>query len=139
MPDAQLFLLDTNTASFLMRESSRPLRRRLSEVPLSQQAVSVITEAELRFGVERSANKKKHAEMVDRFLTHVTVMPWDSRAAGAYATLRFMLNSAGRALGGMDMLIAAHALALHATLVTNDAVLLRLSPIVNTVDWTREP
>lgn len=136
MPDVSLFLLDTNTVSFSMRESSATLRRRLSQVPLSRQAISVITEVELRFGVAKSKNKAKHSAIVDRFLTHVAVLPWDSRAAEEYAKLRIALNSAGRSLGSMDMLIAAHAASLGATLVTNDAALLRLAPLVETADWT---
>ena len=137
MSDA-LYLLDTNTASFAMRETSSTLRRRLSQATRSRLAISAITEAELRFGVAKSPRKAKHAALVDSFLRHVDVTPWDSAAAIEYVKLRLTLQEAGKSLGNMDLLIAAHAKALGAVLVTNDAALLRLSTILQVVDWTRE-
>lgn len=59
-----------------------------------------------------------------------------SDAATACAKLRATLEARGESIGNMDMLIAAHAASLDATLVTNDAALLRLAPLVETADWT---
>jgi tRNA(fMet)-specific endonuclease VapC len=136
MSDAPLFMLDTNIASFILREASPPLQAKLRSIPLSHQTISVVTEAELRFRVARRPQAKKLAALVENFIAHVTVLPWTSDSAVAYARLRATLEARGASLGNMDMLIAAHALSLSATLVTNDAALLRLAPLLKTVDWT---
>lgn len=129
-------MLDTNTASFIIKGASAPLRQRLLSVPLSRQAISVLTEAELRFGVARKPNAPKLAALVENFLSHVSILPWTSEAAAEYAALRHSLEKKGRSLTNMDMLIAAHAKAAGATLVSNDATLLRLAPLVKVTDWT---
>lgn len=132
----QLFMLDTNIASFSMRSAFEPLRRRMSRFPISHCLISVITEAELRFGVAKSPDRARHLSIVENFLSHVHVLPWTSDAAKEYATLRHALNSTGRSLSSLDLLIAAHAKSAGAVLVSNDAALLRLSPLVKIVDWT---
>jgi tRNA(fMet)-specific endonuclease VapC len=133
-----IFLLDTNIVSFLMRRPSKPLRNHMRKVPASALAVSVITEAELRFGVAKSSNPKRHQDIVNAFLVGVSVFGWSSDAAMTYGELRYDLQKAGRSLGTMDLLIAAQAKAVGATLVTNDAALLRLAPLVKVVDWTAQ-
>lgn len=133
---AMLFMLDTNMASFIIKGESAPLRERLLSIPLSRQTISVLTEAELRFGVVRKPNALKLAALVDSFLSHVSILPWTSEAAAEYAALRHALEKQGRSLTNMDLLIAAHAKAAAATLVSNDAALLRLAPLVRVTDWT---
>lgn len=130
-----LFMLDTNTASFIMRRAPG-LRERLSTIPASRLSISVMTEAELRFGVAKASNREKLAALVENFLAHVRVLPWTSDAASEYAALRHALQKNGRSLTNMDMLIAAHAKAVGAVLVTNDAALLRIGPLLKVVDWT---
>lgn len=136
MSDVPLFMLDTNIASYVLRGASPPLQGKLRAIPLSQQAISVVTEAELRFGVARRPQATKLAALVENFIAHLTVLPWTSDSATSYARLRATLEARGESLGNMDMLIAAHAISLAATLVTNDAALLRLAPLVKTEDWT---
>jgi len=135
MPQS-LFMLDTNIVSFIIRGASPLLKERLSSVPLARLTISVLTEAELRYGVAQAPHAKKLGTLVDNFLSHVTILPWESAAAEEYALLRRALTRKGLSLTNMDMLIAAHALAARATLVTNDAALLRLHPLVKTTDWT---
>ena len=132
------FLLDTNIASFILKGASTPLQAKMRSLPLSQLAVSAITEAEMRFGAARRPQATKLAALVENFLAHVNVLPWTSDCAIAYAKLRATLEMRGESLGNMDMLIAAHALSIDGTLVTNDAALLRLSPLVKTADWTSD-
>jgi len=139
MNDATLFMLDTNVASFILRGASPPLQAKVKSVPLASQTISAITEAELRFGVARRPQATKLAALVENFLSHIAVMPWTSDAAAAYARLRATLEARGETLGNMDMLIAAHAQSLSATLVTNDAALLRLAPLMRTADWAMAP
>jgi tRNA(fMet)-specific endonuclease VapC len=132
------FMLDTNISSFIIRGASEPLKDRLEKTPLSRLAISVLTEAELRFGVAKAPQAKNLGRLVENFLSHVTILPWASDAAMEYARLRYDLSANGLSLTNMDMLIAAHARAAGATLVTNDAALLRLVSLMKVADWTIE-
>jgi tRNA(fMet)-specific endonuclease VapC len=136
---ATLFMLDTNIASSVIRGTPVQLRRRLLDTPLAQQCISVITQAELLFGVARKPAALKLAGLVDEFLLRVRILPWSSDAALAYAELRADLERQGLSLGNMDMLIAAHAKAVGAVLVSNDQALRRVEPFVAVEDWTAAP
>jgi tRNA(fMet)-specific endonuclease VapC len=116
----RLFLLDTNTASFVIRGTYPGLLHRLERHPVSAIAISSVTEAELLYGLARKPGASTLAAAVSAFLRHVQALPWDSEAAARYATLRAGLESAGTPIGNLDTLIAAHALALDAVLVTHD-------------------
>lgn len=129
-----LYLLDTNTASFIIRGDAVPLQR-LQSHPLAAVGMSVITEAELRHGLARKPGATRLAAAVAAFLQHVQALPWDGAAAAQYGALRARLEAAGTPLGALDMLIAAHALALGAVLVTNDQALQRV-PGLPIEDWT---
>ena len=133
---AGLYTLDTNICSFIIQGASPALREKLQSVPIAEQAVSTITQAELLFGAAKQKNAPKLKTIVDEFLLRVAVLSWTPDAARAYADLRATLEADGRRLGGMDMLIAAHARAAGAVLVTNDQALLRLKPWIAIEDWT---
>ena len=130
------YLLDTNTVSYAIKGNFPRVRERLLKVPISEVGISVITEAELRFGVARLPQASKLGIVVDEFLLRVEVLAWDSAAAQAYARLRSELEAAGEPMGNMDLLIAAQAHAAAATLVTNDRVFQRVKGI-KVEDWTR--
>jgi tRNA(fMet)-specific endonuclease VapC len=136
---AMLFMLDTNIAGCVIRGTPIHLRRRLLDTPLARQCISVITQAELLFGVARKPGAVKLADLVDEFLLRVRILPWTSDAALAYAKLRADLERRGVSLGNMDMLIAAHARAEGAVLVSNDQALRRLEPFIAVADWTAAP
>ncbi len=129
------YLLDTNTASYIIKGNRPTVLTRLAAIPISRIAISVITEAELRFGVTRLPSAKRLRLVVDEFLIRVTIFPWDSNAAREYGSLRASLEKAGETMGNLDMLIAAHALALGATLVTNDRAFSRIKRL-RIEDWT---
>jgi len=123
---APRFLLDTNTASYIIKGNNPGVERRLSKVPISDVALSVISEAELRFGVARLPQARRLPELVENFLSLVTVLPWDSDCARSYGALRAMLEREGRTMGNLDMMIAAHALATGLTLITSDRAFSRI-------------
>lgn len=125
-----LFLLDTNTVSFIVRGSQPGLLQRLRRHPVNAVAISSVTEAELLYGLAR----KPEAAAVQTFLKHVQSLPWDSQAATRYGVLRAQLEAAGTPLGNLDTLIAAHALAAGATLVTHDRAF-RQVPGLAIEDW----
>ncbi len=134
-PPAQVFVLDTNTASFIIRGSHPGLLQRLQSHAVTSIAISCVTEAELLYGLARKPGATTLSAAVSACLQHVQAMPWDSEAASRYGTLRAQLEAAGTPLGGLDTLIAAHALAVGATLVTNDKAF-RQVPNLSLEDWT---
>src|SRR5258708_36903883 len=115
------YLLDTNIGSYVIKGNFPHVRRRLLRVPLSEVGISVVTEAELRFGVARLPQVAKLGIAVEEFLLRVEVLPWDSEAAQHYARIRPLLECEGQPLGNLDLMIAAQALAAEAILVTNDS------------------
>lgn len=113
------YLLDTNMVSHFIKGIGC-VRQHVVSVPLSHLAISAITEAELRLGLAKKPNAKQLHLAVDEFLLRVDALPWDTLAAVSYGLLRATLQNEGKTLGNLDLLIAAHALSLGLTLVTND-------------------
>ncbi len=134
---ARCYLLDTSTASFIIK-GDPAVRRRLVRVPMAQLAISTVTEAELRFGVVRRPEATRLQEVVEEFLLHVAVLPWDSAAASQYAHLRTILEPDGQPIGNLGAMIAAHALSVGATLVTNDRAFRQIEKL-KVEDWTKGP
>jgi tRNA(fMet)-specific endonuclease VapC len=130
------YLLDTNTVSFHIRRSSAALRRRLRKTPAAEVALSVVTEMELRYGLARNPGLKV-APLVEEFLVGMTVLPLTSDVARHYAAIRAALEAAGTPIGPLDLMIAAHSLALGTTLVTGNLDEFRRVPGLRSVDWTR--
>ncbi len=129
------FMLDTNIASYIVRGPSDALARRLVAVPMAQLCVSSITQAELLYGLARKPNAIGLQTAVREFLARLDVLAWDSAVAIRYGALRAELEAAGKPLGNLDTLIAAHALAVDATLVTNDHAF-ALVPGLPVQNWT---
>lgn len=130
------FLLDTNIASYVIKGNFPHVRERLLKVPVSEVGISVITEAELRFGVARLPQATRLAGVVEEFLLRVEVLPWTSAAARRYAHLRAALEQHGEPMGNLDLMIAAQALAEALILVSNDRVFRRVKGL-KVEDWTR--
>lgn len=78
----------------------------------------VVTYAELIYGVEHSSSKKINRSIVDDFVKHLNIIPWDKDAAEHYGNIRASLQANGNVIGAMDMMIAAHARSKKTTLVT---------------------
>ena len=114
------YMLDTDTCAFILRKSSPALLDRIQAVPLQQQCMSVVTLAELLYGVQVSAKKKANREAVDLLAHHVAVLEWTLDAADHYADIRADLKKKDQQLGANDLLIAAHARSLGAVIVTNN-------------------
>ncbi len=130
------YLLDTNIGSYVIKGNFPHVRRRLLRVPMSEVGISVVTEAELRFGVARLPQVAKLGIAVEEFLLRVEVLPWDSEAAQHYARIRALLESEGQPMGTFDMMIAAHAFAAGVILVTNDRVFRRVKGL-RIEDWSK--
>jgi tRNA(fMet)-specific endonuclease VapC len=131
----KLFLLDTNTVSHAIKGHPRVIAR-LTHKPMASLAISVITEAELRYGLAKRPEAVRLHELVGEFLRRVDILPWESDCAASYGTLRARLGDQGKSLAPLDLLIAAHALATGATLVTNDQAFHQCEALA-WEDWTR--
>ena len=134
-PPPKRFMLDTNIASFLIRGSSAALKARLLAVPMAQMCVSAVTQGELLYGLARRPEASALHTAVRELLVRLDVLPWDSAASARYGPLRALLERLGTPLGNLDTLIAAHALAADAVLVTNDHAFRRVEGLL-VEDWT---
>jgi tRNA(fMet)-specific endonuclease VapC len=133
---ANRYLLDTNIASYIIKGNVPAVLRRLMRVPMAEIAISAITEAELRYGVALKPGATHLQKVVEEFLLRVSILPWDSESAHQYEHLRSGLESSGLSMGNLDLMIAAHALALGAILVTNDQAFARIKKL-KIEDWTK--
>ena len=118
----RLFMLDTDTCIFLMRGDSPALAAKVQSVPLQQQVMSAVTFAELTYGVQVSAaaKRKQNQSVLDSLVLHLAVLDWPQDAAKHYAEIRADLKKRGAQLGAADLMIAAHARAMGAIVVTNN-------------------
>jgi tRNA(fMet)-specific endonuclease VapC len=130
------YLLDTNTASYIIKGNFPRVRDRLLKIPMAEVGISVATDAALRFGVARRPEAVELKRVVEEFLLRVEILPWDSEAARRYAQLRAALERHGEPMGNMDLMIAAQALAEEVVLVTNDRVFRRVKGL-KIEDWSR--
>ncbi len=131
------FMLDTNMASYIIKGANDAVQRRLENVPMASVCISAVTQAELLRGVAKKPDAKQLPLVVNEFLLRVEILPWDSRAAEAYAALRTVFEKEGKPLGAMDMLIAAHAVSSGAILVTNDKAFYNVRKHLSLEDWTK--
>lgn len=115
-----LSMLDTDTASYLLKGQSPQVEQRLNSMHPSMVCISVMTRAELLYGLKRLPADHRLHMVVRKFLKIVQVPSWDAEAADWYADIRHQLLSTGQPIGEMDMMIAAHAISLGAVLVTNN-------------------
>lgn len=129
-------LLDTNICIYIIKRQPANVLKRFLEYQVGDVAISSITLAELRFGVAKSVQREKNAKALDEFIIPLEVVPFDEQAALAYGEIRTILEKAGTPIGSMDMLIAAHAVSLGISLVTNNTREFIRVPALTLVDWT---
>ena len=100
--------------------------------------ISIVTEAEIRYGLAKKPPSLALRTVLDDFLGKIQILPWGSDEAAAYGTLRFRLERAGKILGALDMLIAAHAISANATLVTGDKAFAQVEDLRPPVNWATD-
>jgi len=129
-------MLDTNTVSYILKGKSPAARARLAALgPDEVACISIVTEFELEFGLAKNPNAQNLRRAIQWFLARIQVLPLGSAEARAYGQLRAQQEAAGRPLESMDMLIAAHAIAVGAVLVTADTVFDSVAGFVGKENW----
>lgn len=128
-------MLDTNAVSAIIKDRAKTLSAILNERP---SCISVITEAELRFGLVRRAINIDLRRIVENYLATVDILPWTSASAQRYSLLRKELEMLGKPLAPMDLLIVSHAMAEDCTLVSADRAFAQV-PSLNLLDWSTVP
>lgn len=128
-------LLDTNVCIAILRGTGGRVVRRMRRYAIDAIGVSTITFAELQFGAAKSSDPRANAIAVAKLLAPLGVLSFDSRAAMEYGELRAALERAGTPIGPLDTLIAAHALAIGARLVTANLREFARVPNLRTENW----
>lgn len=113
-------LLDTNICIHIIKKKPPSVLAKFNEYQTGEIAISTITIAELEYGVQKSTNPSGNAKALEKFLLPLEIIDFDRAAANAYGEIRANLEKQGTPIGGMDMLIAAVAIANELTLVTNN-------------------
>jgi tRNA(fMet)-specific endonuclease VapC len=116
-----LYMLDTDTVSYLVRGQMAALDAHVARVSPKHLCISAVTRGELLYGLKLKDGAHRLSQVVDQFLLRVQCLPWDEEAATYFATIAADLHKAGTRIGSMDAMIAGHAVATHAVLVTNNA------------------
>lgn len=133
---AEKYLLDTDICIYLRTGRSRKAAQKFAALSEGEAAISAITYGELCYGAEKSASpaaKDGLARVVERLV----VLPMPTLAGTHYGAVRRRLEIGGETIGGNDLWIAAHALALNLTLVTNNEREFRRIPELNVENWVK--
>ena len=132
-----LYLLDTNICAYIINRRPLQVRERLAHYRANEVGVSSLTIAELRYGADKSSRPAQNHENLAVFLLSLSSYSFGVDAALAYGKLRATLERQGAPIGPLGTLIAAHALSLGATLVTNNTREFERVPELRLEDWTR--
>ena len=131
-----MYMLDTNICIYVINQRDEALRQRFEE-HAAEICISSITCAELCYGVANSGRVEENRRILDGFLHDLAILPFGVDATGHYGEIRHALRKRGRPIGANDLLIAAHARSLDATLVTNDREEFGRVPGLRVANWSR--
>ena len=129
------FLLDTNMCIYLIKGQPAQALARLQSLEIATVGISSITLSELEYGVSRSSRPEQNKLALLEFLAPLEILPYDDDAAAMYGPIRASLERQGTPIGPLDTLIAAHALALGCTLVTNNKREFSRIPSLTVENW----
>ena len=128
-------ILDTNICIYIIKQQPVSVLKRFLDYQIGDIGISSVTLSELRYGAAKSTHRDKNSKALAEFITPLEVVSFDEDAAHAYGDIRATLEKAGTPIGAMDMLVAAHAVSLGITLVTNNTREFARIPRLNVIDW----
>lgn len=129
------YMLDTNVISHIMQGRDTALLARLTNVPVGQAVMSSVTLAELEYGLHRKGQPVRLKNALTQVLLRMDVLPWDEPVARCYGELCVSLEAQGVNLSDFDMMIAAHAVTVDATLVSRDKAFAQVAPRLRLEVW----
>ena len=115
-----MYMLDTDICSYIIRMRPLSVLDKFNQLGNSDLCISVITQSELIYDAERLRSQKITRSVIENFTSRLLILNWDTAAAKSYGCLRASMEASGSNIGNMDLMIAAHALSINATIVTNN-------------------
>jgi tRNA(fMet)-specific endonuclease VapC len=134
-----IILLDTDICIYIVRQKPIAVLQKFNTYRPGDVGISTITVAELLVGAQKSQRPQQNHAAVEQFLLPLTVVPFDYDAAIVYGNVRAVLEQQGTRIGALDMLIAAQAVSLGVTLVTNNGREFMRVPGLLVEDWVNGP
>lgn len=128
-------MLDTNICIAIIKQKPEDILQKFSAYQVGDICISSVTLAELRFGVAKSQHYQKNQIALDEFILALEVSPFDEQTAWHYGELRAKLEKQGMPIGALDTMIAAHALSLNVSLVTNNTKEFKRVDGLKLLDW----
>lgn len=132
-----MLMLDTHICIHIIKKQPEQVLKKFSALNLGDVCVSSVTFAELMYGVEKSQHPQKNKTALEEFMLPMEIMSFDEEAARYYGYLRISLEKKGTPIGPMDLMIAAHAQSIHATLVTNNEKEFIRIPGLKVKNWAK--
>jgi tRNA(fMet)-specific endonuclease VapC len=129
------YLLDTNTCIYIINNRPPEVTQKFLKIDIRSIAVSSVTTAELRCGAVKSSFSSRNMKALEEFIGSLTVKDFGDDASRVYATVRTQLERKGTPIGPLDTLIAAHAMSLGVTLVTNNLKEFKRVPKLRVENW----
>lgn len=130
------YLLDTNICIYIAKRRPAGVQARFARLAPGDVGMSLVTYGELRYGAEKSTRREETLATLEQLTTLIPVLLPDAATAARYGTVRAALEAAGKTIGNNDLWIAAHALTLKVTLVSNNAREFKRVPGLGLENWT---
>lgn len=131
-----MYMLDTNICSYIIKQRPPAVLKKFEMIQKDQTCISILTYAELQYGVEKTSSKRINQAIIEAFVEHLKILAWDIEAAQHYSKIRSALESQGTLIGNMDLMIAAHARSQQCVLVTNNLREFERVPELKLENWT---
>ena len=131
-----IYMLDTNTCIYVIKRKPPDVIKRFQQTRISTIGISSITLSELVYGAVKSSNPDQNQLALAQFAAPLEILSYGDEAAQYYGYLRLYLEKKGKPIGSLDMLIAAHALSIDCTLVTNNEKEFKRVPNLKIENWT---
>ena len=132
------YILDTNICIYIIKQKPVQVFEKFKNLPLGSVGISIITFAELQYGVRKSAQPEKNQSALNQFMVPLEIFDFDVNAAIEYGRIRTSLEKLGMSIGPLDTLIAAHAKSLKLTIVTNNEKEFKRVEGLEIANWSKE-
>jgi tRNA(fMet)-specific endonuclease VapC len=129
------YMLDTNICIYIIKMKPLKVLETLKRIDIGDVSISVITLAELEYGVEKSQQSERNKIALTSFLSPLEILPLSDNAAVIFGEIRASLEKKGQIIGAYDLLIAAHALSENLILVTNNTNEFSRIPGLSLQNW----